>query len=247
MHLSILHLTGFVDPFPAYDLTEEGLTYTTRLATFSGMQQHTVVPATTPAPESFTDIGLRLLRTQVEEVVTENHAAPEHPALQAVVAAVIANPWAGTDATTDLSAHVERVAPVLATALTDRLVAALGGAEKVEAFGKGALVGTSGELEHAAALIHTPWFGNLVRTYLEGESIINFADGRAAAGETITVPLWHKTAAATRSHYQTVRFRIPDAPRAGEILVLAAASTGPRPHPRIGDRTTDPTVVAKEK
>jgi hypothetical protein len=60
----------------------------------------------------------------------------------------------------------------------------------------------------------------------------------------LVVPLWHKTAAATRSHYQTVSARVPDAPRADEIVVVAAASTGPRPHPRIGDRRTDPLVTS---
>ena len=82
-------------------------------------------------------------------------------------------------------------------------------------------------------------------TFLEGESIICFADVRGDAGETLVVPMWHKTAAATRSHYQTISARVSDAPRAGEIVVIAAASTGPRPHARIGDRKTDPTVSAE--
>jgi hypothetical protein len=179
-----------------------------------------------------------------EEVLIENGAGPSRPARRAVVAAVIENPWLGTGPATDLAPEVEAIAPVLAKALTDRLIDALGGVDAIEAFGKAAIVGTAGELEHAGALIHTPWFGNLMRDFLHGESIICFADVRGDAGETLVVPMWHKTAAATRSHYQTISARVPDAPRAGEIVVLAAASTGPRPHARIGDRTTDPTVSA---
>jgi len=180
-----------------------------------------------------------------EDVLTESGAGPARPAQRAVVAAVIENPWLGTGPSTDLAPEVEVIAPVLAKALTDRLIEALGGIDAVEAFGKAAIVGTAGEIEHGGALIHTPWFGNLMRDFLQGESIICFADMRGDAGETLVVPMWHKTAAATRSHYQTISARVSDAPRAGEIVVLAAASTGPRPHARIGDRTTDPTVSAE--
>ena len=190
------------------------------------------------------DIGLRKLVVYREVVVTEAGAQPARPARQASVAAVVRNPWVGTGPTHDLSGEVARIAPALARRLTERLIAALGGVEAVEAFGKAAIVGTAGEIEHGGALIHTPYFGNLMREFLEGESIICFADTRAEAGEPLVVPLWHKSQAATRSHYQTVTTRVSDAPRADEIVIVAAGSTGPRPHPRIGDRTTDPAVTS---
>ncbi|SDN70662.1 amino acid synthesis family protein [Geodermatophilus sp. DSM 45219] len=190
-------------------------------------------------------VGVRKVVLYRETVLGENGSAPAVPVQRATAAAVLANPWAGTGPATDLSAEVAVLAPVLARLLTDRLIAALGGVDRIEAFGKAAVVGTAGELEHAAALIHTPYFGNLVRDFLDGESIICFADTRADAGEALVVPMWHKTQAATRSHYQTVTARVSDAPRADEIVVIAAASTGPRPHPRIGDRTTDPVVTAE--
>jgi hypothetical protein len=190
-------------------------------------------------------IGLRKMVLYREVVITEAGVAPDRAARQASVAAVVRNPWAGTGPRHDLSAGAARIAPVLARLLTARLVHALGGADEIEAFGKAAIVGTAGEIEHGGALIHTPYFGNLMRDFLRGESIICFADTRAGAGEPLVVPLWHKTRAATRSHYQTVSVRVPDAPRADEIVVVAAASTGPRPHPRIGDRTTDPVVTAE--
>jgi hypothetical protein len=190
-------------------------------------------------------IGLRKLVLYRDVVLTEAGQAPQQPARRASVAAVVRNPWLGAGPVSDLSAEVSRIAPVLARTLTDRLVHALGGVQEIEAFGKAAIVGTAGEIEHAGALIHTPFFGNLMREFLQGESIICFADTRAEAGEALVVPLWHKTHAATRSHYQTITARVPDAPRTDEIVVIAAASTGPRPHPRIGDRRTDPVITAE--
>lgn len=197
-------------------------------------QQHS------PAP------WVRRISVYRELVVAENGAAPARPAVRATAAAVVRNPWIGTGPHRDLGAEVEALAPGLARELTARLLDGLGGVEAIEAFGKAAIVGTAGELEHGGALIHTPYFGNLVREFLGGESIICFADTRADAGETIVVPMWHKLQAATRSHYQTVTARVADAPRADEIVVVAAASTGPRPHARIGDRRTDPAVTAAQ-
>jgi len=190
-------------------------------------------------------IGVRKLVVYRETVVTEAGAQPARPARQASVAAVVRNPWVGTGPTHDLSADAARIAPVLARVVTDQLIEALGGVDVVEAFGKAAIVGSAGEIEHGGALIHTPYFGNLMREFLDGESIICFADTRAEAGEPLVVPLWHKSHAATRSHYQTVTARVSDAPRADEVVIVGAASTGPRPHPRIGDRTTDPAVTSK--
>lgn len=188
--------------------------------------------------------GIRKVVLYRETVLSEGGRQPARPGERATVAAVLANPWVGTGPTTDLSPEVAVIAPVLARLLTDRLIEALGGAERIEAFGKAAVVGTAGEIEHAGALIHTPYFGNLMRDFLGGESIICFTDTRAEAGEALVVPMWHKTQAATRSHYQTITARVSDAPRADELVVIAAASTGPRPHPRIGDRTTDPVITA---
>lgn len=185
---------------------------------------------------------IRKIVLSKEEVLLENGTPPLIPAARAAAAAVVVNPWAGLGPDADLSAAAQWLAPAIAGALIDRLLSALGGPDAVEAFGKGAVVGTGGEIEHGGALIHTPYFGNLLRESLEGTSIICFADSRGDAGEALVVPMWHKTAAATRSHYQTVGIRIPDAPRADEIVVVAAASTGPRPHARIGDRKTDAQV-----
>lgn len=186
-------------------------------------------------------IGLRKISCTVEELPHRELGA----ITRATATAVIPNPWLGTGTSQDLSKRTEAIAPLLAKLLSDRLLHALGGAEKVEAFGKAALVGSDGELEHAGALIHTPFFGNLLREALGGTSIICFVDGRGVPGESLRVPMWHKTAAATRTHYQTLELSLPDAPHAGEIAVIAAASTGPRPHARIGDRTTDQVITSE--
>ncbi len=159
-------------------------------------------------------------------------------------AAVLRNPWLGTGTDEDLTPGSARTAPTVATLLADRVLERAGGAGSVCAFGKAALIGLGGEYEHGGALVHTPYFGNLVREYTEGSSIICFSDERATAGESLSVPMWHKTAAATRDYYQTVNVRIPDAPRPDEIAVVLAVSTGPRPHARIGDRSSDPEVTS---
>lgn len=189
-------------------------------------------------------VGVRRLLTKTEELIADGGTPAAASILRASAVAVIANPWAGTGTGEDLQPETERVAPTVAKLLADRLIATLGGASSIEAFGKSAVVGLRGEIEHAGALVHTPYFGNLVREFLEGTSIICFSDDRADAGTTIRVPLWHKTAAATRSHYQTIDVHLPDAPHADEIAIIAVASTGPRPHARIGDRTTDRTVTS---
>ena len=186
--------------------------------------------------------GVRKVVTVVEEVLLELGRPVATPVRRVAVAAVLRNPWAGRGFVADLQPAVEEVAPELAQLLTGKLIDALGGADRVEAFGKAAVVGLDGEIEHGGALIHTPYFGNVLRELTGGTSIIVFSDDRLPAGEPLTVPLWHKTAAATRSHYQTVQIRVPDAPRPDELVVVAAAASGPRPNARIGDRRTDPAV-----
>ncbi|WP_425843716.1 amino acid synthesis family protein [Agrococcus sp. TSP3-2-1] len=189
-----------------------------------------------------TALGLRRLLTTVDEVLAEGGAPSESSLRQASAIAVVRNPWIDDAPLADLSAATAEVAPVLAKLLTDRLLAALGGVDAIEAYGKAAVVGLGGELEHAGALIHTPYFGNLMREFLDGTSIICFSDTRADAGSDLRVPLWHKRQAATRSHYQSLDVHLADAPHRDEIAVIAVASTGARPHPRIGDRTTDAPV-----
>lgn len=184
-------------------------------------------------------IGLRRILTATEEL----QGATGEPIRRASAVAVIENPWADARSGAELGDAHTHIAPLLAKVLTDRIRDALGDAGAIQAFGKAALVGVAGEVEHASALIHTAYFGNIVREALQGTSILCFADGMADPGSTIRVPLWHKTAASTRDFYQTIEVSLPDAPHEDEIAVIAAASTGPRPFARIGDRSTDRPVT----
>lgn len=184
-------------------------------------------------------VGLRRATTLVEELP----ASDGTPIRRAAAIAVIRNPWAGTATGAGLGRAHQHVAPVLAKILTDRLIDALGPVEQIMAFGKAAVAGVDGEIEHASALIHTAYFGNVVREALDGTSILCFADGIGEPGSTIRVPMWHKTAASTRDYYQTIEVTLSDGPHRDELAVIAAASTGPRPFARIGDRSTDHPVT----
>ncbi|MGW7514464.1 amino acid synthesis family protein [Streptomyces sp. NPDC054796] len=187
--------------------------------------------------------GIRRVVSSCEELTGELGTAVHQPVRRGAVAIAVRNPWAGRGIVEDLQPEVEELAPVLAREIADRLTAMLGGAESIASFGKAALVGLDGEAEHGDALIHTPYFGNILRELLDGTSIIAFSEERSPAGATVTVPMWHKTEAATRSHYATTQIRVPDGPRPDELVVTAAAATGPRPNARIGDRRTDPAVT----
>ena len=119
--------------------------------------------------------------------------------------------------------------------LAERAIAALGiPGVQVESFGKAAVVGEAGELEHAAALLH-PKMGAPVRAALgKGPALIPSAKKSGGPGTAIDVPLGHKDAAFVRSHFDAIEARVPDAPRADEILLCLALATGGRPLPRIG-------------
>lgn len=202
--------------------------------------QDTVVDcrASGTATERASEVPARALLSRVEDIEQEYGQSVPGLLRRIVVAAVVKNPWVGRRVD-DLSPGVESMHRELAPALIQRLVSHAGGKERIEAFGKGVIVGIGGEVEHGAALIHTPHLGDLFRMAVEGTSIIAFGELRAEAGAVLSIPMWHTRAAATRSHYQAAEVHIPDAPRPDEIVVALAASTGPRPFARIGDRLTD--------
>jgi len=163
------------------------------------------------------------------------------PIRRAVACAVIENPFAGRYME-DLSELVAQ-GEALGALLSERAIAALGiPGEQVESFGKAAVVGEAGELEHAAALLH-PKMGAPVRAALgKGPALIPSAKKAGGPGTAIDVPLGHKDAAFVRSHFDAIEARVPDAPRAREILVCLALTTGGRPLPRIGGLTTGEIV-----
>ena len=135
------------------------------------------------------------------------------------------------------------VGRTLGRILPERAVAALGvSPEKVESFGKAALVGEDGELEHAAALLH-PELGAPFRDVLGGgAALIPSSKKRGAPGAPFDIPLGHKDAARVRTHFDGMEVRVADAPRANEIAVAIAVTDSGRPHPRVGGLTVDKVV-----
>ncbi len=158
-------------------------------------------------------------------------------------AAVLANPWAAKGYVEDLDPEIRAIAPKLGERLTAEILAMTGGGEAVEAYGKAAVVGTSGEVEHASALIHTLHFGNKYRSAVGAKSYLSFTNTRGGPACPIVIPMMHKADEGMRSHYLTIQFTIADAPAPDEIVVALGASIGGRPHHRIGDRYKDLTEL----
>jgi Amino acid synthesis len=148
-----------------------------------------------------------------------------------VAAAVLANPFAGRYVE-DLSELIAESVP-LSGLLAGGAVAQLGGAP-VHSYGKGGIVGTDGELEHVAAMLH-PEFGAPLREACGGgTAIIPSAKKRGGPGATLDVPLHYKDAAFVRSHFDAVELRIADAPASDELVIAVAVTDGGRPLPRVG-------------
>ncbi|SMO45253.1 amino acid synthesis family protein [Ruegeria faecimaris] len=182
--------------------------------------------------------NIRKIVTFDEEVLVEGFRAAERPWRMFAVAAVVSNPWAGRYVE-DLRPEILAYGPVLGQMLTDRMVTLAGGGEVIEAYGKAAVVGLDGEVEHASGLIHTLHFGNYYRQAVGAKSYLSFTNTRGPANTPIMVPMMDKNDAGRRSHYLTLQFAIPDAPRADEIVVVLGGATSGRPHHRIGDRYQD--------
>jgi hypothetical protein len=180
---------------------------------------------------------VRKIVTYVDEVVTEGGRPVDPPARTAVVVAVIRNPWAGEGFVEDLAPGIDATASDLGKLLAPRVVAALG--VPVEAYGKAAVVGLDGEIEHGSALIHTLKFGDHFRKAASATTLLPAVEKRAGAGTVFDVPLKHITDATIRSHHQSIEVRVGDAPHGNEILVgLAAAGQG-RPQARLAPLSTE--------
>jgi hypothetical protein len=177
-------------------------------------------------------IEIRKIATVVEEVFHEGGPSATRPLRQGACLAVIRNPYAGR--------YVQDILPLmkdlepLGLDMARRLVAALGAAPReIEAYGKGAIVGAAGELEHGA-LWHAPG-GYGMREVLGGtKAIVPSTKKVGGAGTRLDVPLAHVNAAYVRSHFGTLEVGLPDAPKADEIVYVLAMSTGPRVHARAG-------------
>jgi hypothetical protein len=183
--------------------------------------------------ESEMAIKLRKLVVQVDETRIEMGQTIDPPTRRAVAIAVIDNPYAGRYEA-KLDALIE-AGEELGALLGNKCVEALGIAPgDAQSYGKAAIVGEAGELEHAAAILH-PKLGAPLRVAVEkGAALVPSAKKMGTLGTAIDVPLGHKDAAFVRSHFDAIEARVSDAPRANEIVVAVAVTASGRPLPRIG-------------
>jgi len=178
------------------------------------------------------EFPIRKIMVVTEEIRHEGGPAPERPRQRGAALALVGNPFAGRYAQ-DLQPAMEDLKP-LGRELTGRLIAALGGdAAAIDGYGKGAIVGTAGEIEHGA-LWHAPG-GYAMRERLgASKAIVPSAMKVGAFGSSLDVPLGHANAAYVRSHFDAITVTAHDGPRPDEILFVLAMSVGGRVHARMG-------------
>ena len=195
-------------------------------------------------------IEIRRILTQVEDIFHEGGPVADQPLRRGAIGAVLKNPYAGR--------YVEDILPLmdalspLGLKLAQQLLAAMNvSADRIQGYGKGAIVGEAGELEHGA-LWHVPggyamrellgWKGDAA-AYKAGQgsgqsgnalAIVPSTKKVGAPGATLDIPLTHINASYVRSHFDALEFRVPDAPRSHEMIVVLAMSTGSRVHARVG-------------
>ncbi|MFV0492900.1 MAG: amino acid synthesis family protein [Pseudorhodobacter sp.] len=177
----------------------------------------------------------------VEETHVEGGKAVSPATRKAVAAAVIENPFAG-QYVEDLAELME-IGAELGGLLGEKCVAALGICpDQAESYGKAAMVGENGELEHAAAILHPKMGAPLRKAVEKGAALVPSSKKRGGLGQDLDVPLGHKDAAYVRSHFDGIEIRFNDAPRPNEILVAVAVTDSGRPLPRVGGLKADEAI-----
>ncbi|WP_404380521.1 amino acid synthesis family protein [Caenispirillum salinarum] len=181
---------------------------------------------------------IRKLMVVVDEIHQEMGRPIDPPTRRAAAVAVIRNPFAGRYEE-DLTPLMD-IGAELGALLGHRCVEALGiRPDQAESYGKAALVGENGELEHAAALLHPKMGAPLRKEVEKGAALVPSSKKRGGPGQVLDIPLGHKDAAYVRSHFDGMEVSINDAPRADEILVAIAVTDSGRPLPRVGGLTKD--------
>ncbi len=176
-------------------------------------------------------MNVRKFVTLMEETRREGGREVTPPIRKAAAIAVFENPFAGRYEE-NLDELIE-IGEEAGGALGKMAVELLGD-KPVHSYGKGAVVGTAGEMEHAAAILH-PKLGKPLREIVGGgKAVIASSKKRGAAGTTIDVPLHYKDAVFVRSHYDAMTVSVPDAPFPDEILCAIVVTDGGRPWPRVG-------------
>ena len=176
---------------------------------------------------------IRKIIVQVDEIRMEMGKPIDPPTRRALAMAVIHNPFAGSY--TENLDELIAIGEELGALLGNKCVQALGiSPGQAQSYGKAAIVGEAGELEHAAAILH-PKLGAPLRLAVEkGAALVPSSKKRGGLGTAIDVPLGHKDAAFVRSHFDAMEARVSDAPRANEIVVAVVVTDSGRPLPRVG-------------
>lgn len=178
---------------------------------------------------------LRKISVITEEIYHEGGDSGA-PVQRAAVMAVVSNPFAGKYVA-DVQPAMDDLKP-LGLEMTDRLIAALGGIEGIDAYGKGAITGANGEIEHSA-LWHAPGGYTMRERLGEAKAIVPSAMKVGGMGCRIDIPLGHINAAYVRSHFDAIEVGFPDGPRADEIVFILAMAKGGRVHARSGGLLVD--------
>ncbi len=177
--------------------------------------------------------NVRKLIVMVDQINRENGQTVSPPTRRAVAMAVIENPFAGRYET-DLEPLI-KIGEWMGGFLGEQCVSALGvQPSQAESFGKSCIVGESGELEHAAAILHPKMGGPLRAAVEKGAALVPSSKKMGQPGTAIDIPLGHKDAAYVRSHFDAIEARVPDAPRADELVIAISVTDSGRPLPRVG-------------
>ena len=179
---------------------------------------------------AFVEPEIVSLRTEVEEIFHEGGPLAETPSRRGFIAAVTTNPFAG-DYVEDIAGYMEVLKP-LGLSLARQLIKSLGGAENIQSYGKGAIVGSAGETEHAA-LWHVPG-GYAMRELLgDAKAIVPSTKKLGGIDTRLDVPLTHINASYVRSHFDAIECGVPGAPACNEIIYILTMACGARVHERV--------------
>jgi hypothetical protein len=177
------------------------------------------------------DVAVRKRVLIVEEIFHEGGPVAATPLKRAAIVAIVKNPFAGRYVE-EISPYMKDLEP-LGLSMAKELVDALGGKDKVQSYGKGAIVGTAGELEHGA-LWHVPG-GYAMRELLgDAKAMVASTKKVGGPGTKLDVPMTHINASYVRSHFDAFEVGVTDSPRADEIAFILVMATGGRIHERVG-------------
>lgn len=177
------------------------------------------------------DVILRKYISSVEEIFHEGGPVAKVPVKRAAILAIIENPYAGKYVE-DIQGFIEDLKP-LGLNMSKQLVDMLGGPDQIEGYGKGALIGEGGELEHGA-LWHAPGGYAMRELLADSNAIVPSSKKVTGVGGRLDVPITHVNASYVRSHFDSMEVGSNDAPRANEMALALVMTTGPRIHSRSG-------------